>query len=56
VQKNKCECCGLENHSCFVLQKKEGKTVWFEQDLTQWMRSGLSQTCKVVLTIAHLDQ
>jgi len=37
--KNKCECCGLENHIVVSSYKKEGKTVWFEQDLTQWMRS-----------------
>ena len=53
--KNKCECCGLENHIVVSSYKKEGKTVWFEQDLTQWMRSNCPKRVKVVLTIAHLD-
>lgn len=53
--KNKCECCGLENHIVVSSYKKEGKTVWVEHDLTQWMRANCPKRVKVVLTIAHLD-
>lgn len=52
---NKCECCGLENHIVVSSTKKEGKTIWYEQTLTQWMRSDCPKRVKVVLTIAHLD-
>lgn len=52
---NKCECCGIENHIVVSSYKKNGKTVWVDQDLTQWMRSNCLKRVKVVLTIAHLD-
>lgn len=54
--KNKCECCGLENHSeVSSIKDYKNKTQWVIQDYGVWMRSGCPKRVKVVLTIAHLD-
>lgn len=54
--KDKCECCGLQNHSMVSSVKDaQGKVHWLIQDYGAWMRSGQPKRVKVVLTIAHLD-
>ena len=64
--KNKCECCGLENHSIVYSVNFNGKRTWhetFEVANTQPKSFEMKnrkvvenpKPVKVVLTIAHLD-
>lgn len=54
---NKCECCGLENHSKVISYKFKNKTFWVTSE--QWLNNPLktipSKEVKVIITIAHLD-
>lgn len=49
---NKCECCGLENHSEVFSIKINGVTNWIKKLFDDTLGF---KTVKVVLTIAHLD-
>jgi hypothetical protein len=62
---DKCENCGLENHSnvySIKLNVKENgkykkRTIWFRsiEDAEREKIDGIVKTVKVILTIAHLD-
>jgi len=52
---NKCECCGLENHSeIFSYKDFDNKTIWQKEEPHNWLFDKIKKV-KVVLTIAHLD-
>lgn len=53
--RNKCEVCGIENHSYVHSFKENGKTVWRWLGLDEWFLKGCPKQVRVILTVAHLD-
>lgn len=54
---NKCECCGLENHSKVISYRFNNTTFWVS--IEKWFNDQLKmisyKEVRVVLTVAHLD-
>lgn len=52
---NRCEVCGIENHTTVHSFTENGETVWRPLDIGEWYFKGCPKTVKVILTVAHLD-